>query len=151
MDAPYAHIYNLRITTRREVRGDQNYLAHPQLPNHRRRSLSTRILNVIPIATPNCEKIFKDVQKGVTTCHKGALSLGKRKIKVGYYWSNIRKEAEELVQRCKTCQNFFSLNVNITTPRDRDLIDHPMGHQQTNTGQSKYIIMEVDTSPSGSR
>ena len=52
------------------------------------------------------ELLFEELHEGICGSHIGGRSLSHKAITQGYWWPNMRKEAQEYVKKCDQCQRF---------------------------------------------
>lgn len=48
--------------------------------------------------------LLREAYEGGCAENAGARSLGRKVIRVGFYWPTMKKDAEEIVKKCDTCQ-----------------------------------------------
>ena len=52
------------------------------------------------------ESILEELHEGICGSHTGGRSLSCWALAQGYWWLNIRKEAQEYVKKCDQCQRY---------------------------------------------
>lgn len=66
------------------------------------RFFSRPLLRSVP---PNMtDVVIKELHEGVYGGHPGARTLSERVINQGYYWPTLRKDAQNFVHKCHSCQ-----------------------------------------------
>ncbi|VFQ82811.1 unnamed protein product [Cuscuta campestris] len=53
--------------------------------------------------------LMEEIHKGVCAAHQGPYSISRRAIIQGYFWPTMRKDCEEYVRKCPTCQQFQNM------------------------------------------
>ena len=69
-----------------------------------RRSYTKPLLRCVP---PNLvQPIFIEVHEGVCGGHLGRRNMADKIIRMGYYWPNLRRDAQEYSQKYDKCQRY---------------------------------------------
>ena len=69
-----------------------------------RRSFTKPLLRCVP---PNLvQPILIEVHEGVCGGYPGGRSIADKIIRMGYYWPNLRRDAQEYSQKCDKCQKY---------------------------------------------
>ena len=115
-----------------------------------RRSFSKPCLRCV--SSGLVDPILIEVHEGVCGGHPGGRSMEDKIIHIGYYWPNLRKDAQEYSQKYDKCQRYADTPyapaieqtvISPTWPFDMwgmDLI----GPLPTGPGQVNYVIIAVD-------
>ena len=69
-----------------------------------RRSFSGPYLLCVPPET--AESILEELHEGICGSHTRGRSLSCRALTQGYWWPNMRREAQEYVKKCDQCQRY---------------------------------------------
>lgn len=93
-----------------------------------------------------------EVHTGICGDHLGAKNLAFKIIRQGIFWPTMRKDCEEFVQRCRSCQVHGKGNHRPTTDMIPVLSPCPffqwgidiVGQFPKSKGQAKFIIVAVD-------
>ena len=69
-----------------------------------RRSFSKLLLRCV--SPELVQPILSEVHEGICGGHPSGRSMADKIIRIGYYWPNLRKDAQEYSQKCKKCQKY---------------------------------------------
>ncbi|VFQ85727.1 unnamed protein product [Cuscuta campestris] len=96
--------------------------------------------------------LMEEIHEGVCAAHRGPYSISRRAIIQGYFWPTMRKDCEEYVRKCPTCQQFQNIPGRPATnytpiisviPFSRwgiDIVEAlPKG-----AGQARWIVVAID-------
>ena len=86
-----------------------------------RRSFSKPLLRCVPPHT--VQPFLIEIHEGICGGHPGGRSMADKIIRMGYYWPNLRKDAQEYSQKCDKCQNM--LTPHTLQPLSRPLFNQP--------------------------
>ncbi|VFQ96674.1 unnamed protein product [Cuscuta campestris] len=53
--------------------------------------------------------LMEEIHEGVCAAHQGPYSISRRAIIQGYFWPTMRKDCEEYLRKCPTCQQFQNI------------------------------------------
>ncbi|VFR00879.1 unnamed protein product [Cuscuta campestris] len=96
--------------------------------------------------------LMEEVHEGVCAAHQGPYSISRRAIIQGYFWPTMRKDCEEYVRKCPTCQQFQNIPgrpatnytpISSVIPFSRWGIDI-VGALPKRAGQSRWIVVVID-------
>ena len=73
-----------------------------------KRGFFTSILKCI--AGKDIEYVLREVHKCICGNHIGARALAGKVLRQGYYWPTIRKDATDLVKKCRICQEHAKIS-----------------------------------------
>ncbi|VFQ73443.1 unnamed protein product [Cuscuta campestris] len=96
--------------------------------------------------------LMEEIHEGVCAAHQGPYSISRRAIIQGYFWPTMRKDCEEYVCKCPTCQQFQSMPgrpatnytpISSVIPFSRWGIDI-VGALPKGVGQASWIVVAID-------
>ncbi|VFQ79654.1 unnamed protein product [Cuscuta campestris] len=96
--------------------------------------------------------LMEEIHEGVCAAHQGPYSISRRAIIQGYFWPTMRKDCEEYVRKCLTCQQFQNIPGRPATnytpiisviPFSRWGIDI-VGALPKGAGQARWIVVAID-------
>ncbi|VFQ71616.1 unnamed protein product [Cuscuta campestris] len=96
--------------------------------------------------------LMEEIHEGVCAAHQGPYSISRRAIIQGYFWPTMRKDCEEYVRKCPTCQQFQNIPgrpatnytpVSSVIPFSRWGIDL-VGALPKGAGQARWIVVAID-------
>ncbi|VFQ72015.1 unnamed protein product [Cuscuta campestris] len=96
--------------------------------------------------------LMEEIHEGVCAAHQGPYSISRRAIIQGYFWPTMRKDCEEYVRKCPTCQQFQSIPgrpatnytpISSVIPFSRWGIDL-VGALPKGAGQARWIVVAID-------
>ncbi|VFQ63990.1 unnamed protein product [Cuscuta campestris] len=96
--------------------------------------------------------LMEEIHEGVCAAHQGPYSISRRAIIQGYFWPTMRKDCEEYVHKCPTCQQFQNIPgrpatnytpVSSVIPFSRWGIDI-VGALPKEVGQARWIVVAID-------
>ncbi|VFQ89214.1 unnamed protein product [Cuscuta campestris] len=96
--------------------------------------------------------LMEEIHEGVCAAHQGPYSISRRAIIQGYFWPTMRKDCEEYVRKCPTCQQFQNIPgrpatnytpISSVIPFSRWGIDL-VGALPKGAGQARWIVVAID-------
>ncbi|VFQ73798.1 unnamed protein product [Cuscuta campestris] len=96
--------------------------------------------------------LMEEIHEGVCAAHQGPYSISRRAIIQGYFWPTMRKDCEEYVRKCPTCQQFQNIPgrpatnytpISSVIPFSRWGIDL-LGALPKGAGQARWIVVAID-------
>ncbi|VFQ94347.1 unnamed protein product [Cuscuta campestris] len=96
--------------------------------------------------------LMEEIHEGVCAAHQGPYSISKRAIIQGYFWPTMRKDCEEYVRKCPTCQQFQNIPgrpatnytpVSSVIHFSRWGVDL-VGALPKGAGQARWIVVAID-------
>ncbi|VFQ83903.1 unnamed protein product [Cuscuta campestris] len=96
--------------------------------------------------------LVEEIHEGVCAAHQGPYSISRRAIIQGYFWATMRKDCEEYVRKCLTCQQFQNMPgrpatnytpISSVIPFSRWGI-HIVGALEKGVGQARWIVVAID-------
>ncbi|VFQ71916.1 unnamed protein product [Cuscuta campestris] len=96
--------------------------------------------------------LMEEIHEGVCAAHQGPYSISRRAIIQGYFWPTMRKDCEEYVRKCPTCQQFQNIPgrpatnytpISSVIPFSRWGIDI-VGALPKGAGQARWIVVAID-------
>ncbi|VFQ89217.1 unnamed protein product [Cuscuta campestris] len=96
--------------------------------------------------------LMEEIHEGVCAAHQGPYSISRRAIIQGYFWPTMRKDCEEYVRKCPTCQQFQNMPgrpatnytpISSVIPFSRWGIDL-VGALPKGAGQARWIVVAID-------
>ncbi|VFQ63982.1 unnamed protein product [Cuscuta campestris] len=96
--------------------------------------------------------LMEEIHEGVCAAHQGPYSISRRAIIQGYFWPTMRKDCEEYVRKCLTCQQFQNIPgrpatnytpISSVIPFSRWGIDL-VGALPKGAGQARWIVVAID-------
>ncbi|VFQ82595.1 unnamed protein product [Cuscuta campestris] len=96
--------------------------------------------------------LMEEIHEEVCAAHQGPYSISRRAIIQGYFWPTMRKDCEEYVRKCSTCQQFQNIPgrpatnytpISSVTPFSRWGIDL-VGALPKGVGQARWIVVAID-------
>ncbi|VFQ95569.1 unnamed protein product [Cuscuta campestris] len=96
--------------------------------------------------------LMEEIHEGVCGAHQGPYSISRRAIIQGYFWPTMRKDCEEYVRKCPTCQHFQNIPgrpatnytpISSVIPFSRWGIDL-VGALPKGAGQARWIVVAID-------
>ncbi|XP_022889183.1 uncharacterized protein LOC111404631 [Olea europaea var. sylvestris] len=115
-----------------------------------RRSLTLPYLRCL--RPSESSQALEEVHEGVYGNHQGARALAFKLIRYGYYWSTMKKDAQEYVKKCDKCQRFGNVihspaedltSISCTAPFEQWEIDI-LGPFPISRGQLKFVAVAVE-------
>ena len=115
-----------------------------------KRGFFTPILKCI--AGKDIEYVLREVHEGICGNHIGARALAGKVLRQGYYWPTILKEATDLVQKCRICQEHSKISRLPSEPLTSITSPWPfqqwgldiLGPLPLGKDQCKFVIVVVD-------
>ncbi|VFQ90188.1 unnamed protein product [Cuscuta campestris] len=98
------------------------------------------------------EALMEEIHEGVCAAHQGPYSISRRAIIQGYFWPTMRKDCEEYVRKCPTCQQFQNIPerpvtnytpISSVIPFSRWGIDI-VGALPKGIGHARWIVVAID-------
>ncbi|VFQ93679.1 unnamed protein product [Cuscuta campestris] len=96
--------------------------------------------------------LMEEIHEGVCAGHQGPYSISRRAIIQGYFWPTMRKDCEEYVRKCPTCQQFQNIPgrpatnytpISSVIPFSRWGINI-VGALPKGIGQARWILVAID-------
>ncbi|VFQ71772.1 unnamed protein product [Cuscuta campestris] len=96
--------------------------------------------------------LMEEIHEGICAAHQGPYSISRRAIIQGYFWPTMRKDCEEYVRKCLTCQQFQNIPgrpatnytpISSVIPFSRWGIDL-VGALPKGAGQARWIVVAID-------
>ncbi|VFQ69588.1 unnamed protein product [Cuscuta campestris] len=96
--------------------------------------------------------LMEQIHEGVCAAHQGPYSISRRAIIQEYFWPTMRKDCEEYVRKCLTCQHFQNIPgrpatnytpISSVIPFSRWGIDL-VGALPKGPGQARWIVVAID-------
>ncbi|VFQ71851.1 unnamed protein product [Cuscuta campestris] len=96
--------------------------------------------------------LIEEIHEGVCAAHQGPYSISRRAIIQGYFWPTMRKDCEEYVRKCPTCQQFQNMPgrpatnytpISSVIPFSRWGIDI-VGALPKGIAQARWIVVAID-------
>ena len=115
-----------------------------------KRGFFTPILKCI--AKEDVDYVLREVHEGVFGNHIGARVLAGKVLRQGYYWPTMLRDATELVEKCKVCQEHAKISYLPSEPLKSVTSPWPfqqwgldiLGPLPIGKGQCKFIVIAVD-------
>ena len=104
------------------------------------------------ITGEDTEYVLREVHEGICRNHIGARTLAGKVLRQGYYWPTILKDATDLVNKCRICQEYAKISRLPSEPLTSITSPWPfqqwgldiLGPLPIGKGQCKFIIVAVD-------
>ncbi|VFQ79948.1 unnamed protein product [Cuscuta campestris] len=112
-----------------------------------KRSYNGVLLHCLRVA--EAKALMEEIHEGVCAEHQGPYSISRRAIIQGYFWPTVRKDCEEYVRKCPTCQQFQNIPgrqamnytpISSVIPFSRWGIDI-VGALPKGIGQARWIVV----------
>ncbi|VFQ79288.1 unnamed protein product [Cuscuta campestris] len=96
--------------------------------------------------------LMEEIHEGLCAAHQGPYSISRRAIIQGYFWPTMRKDSEEYVRKCATCQQFQNIPgrpatnytpISSVIPFSRWGVDI-VGALPKGAGQARWIVVAID-------
>ncbi|VFQ92783.1 unnamed protein product [Cuscuta campestris] len=96
--------------------------------------------------------LMEEIHEGVCAAHQGPYSISRRAIIQGFFWPTMRKDCEEYLRKCPTCQQFKNMPgrpatnytpISSVIPFSRWGIDI-VGALPKEVGQARWIVVAID-------
>ncbi|VFQ69607.1 unnamed protein product [Cuscuta campestris] len=96
--------------------------------------------------------LMEEIHEGVCAARQGPYSISRRAIIQEYFWPTMRKDCEEYVRKCPTCQQFQNVPgrpatnytpISSVIPFSRWGIDI-VGALPKEVGQARWIVVAID-------
>ncbi|VFQ73599.1 unnamed protein product [Cuscuta campestris] len=104
------------------------------------------------LGAAEAKALMEEIHEGVCAAHQGPYSISRRAIIQGYFWTTMRKDCEEYVRKCPTCQQFQNMPgrpatnytpISSVIPFSRWGIDI-VGALPKGAGQARWIVVAID-------